>query len=580
MSRKISKSRQSLVLNTAVAEIENPATAVTDNEPAPSNFTCNLLQDVKLTWNVGGIKTRNELLEGRNYLVVPMVMLTEGVHTGSNGALYYPRSELAKTPMIWNHKPIVVYHPMMNGQAVSACEPTIISARKVGLIMNTAYESGRGSKPGRLKAEAWLELDRLKSVDSRVLNAIQKGQMVEVSTGLFTDNEQVDGRWGKEPYVAIARNYRADHLAILPDEKGACSIADGAGLMRNAQISHDEIRTQLQSQIKTTKTLANGVLSGDGTSQPWIRDIYGTFCVYSCGDNMYQQGYEMKDGKVSIKGQPQEVTRKQSYTTKDGKVLNTGVPMKKLNQEQIVELLINSADTVFDEGDREWLEAQSLGKVGMIANDAGLVKKDGQDYNTDTSGDDQSDTIKDGAGQVKPKKMGSKSGATKNKGMGGEQGDGDGVIGKDGGKGKEKGRTGKDNADDDGDEPNGKGVRNQAQEPPTMEEYIENAPEGMRDTLVTMMRTHEQAKQKLVKAITANKACRFTEEALAAKDLNELQALYALATNGRLPTPVRNQSYAGLGDVGGGEPAPAEAALELPVINFERRGRTANINAN
>jgi hypothetical protein len=37
-------------------------------------------------------------------------------------------------------------------------------------------------------------------------------------------------------YVGIARNHRPDHLAILPDLKGSCSIADGAGLCRNHDV--------------------------------------------------------------------------------------------------------------------------------------------------------------------------------------------------------------------------------------------------------------------------------------------------------------------------------------------------------
>ena len=48
---------------------------------------------------------RNERLHGRDYTVVPMVMITEGVHKGSNGALYYPGEELGKTPCVWNMKP-------------------------------------------------------------------------------------------------------------------------------------------------------------------------------------------------------------------------------------------------------------------------------------------------------------------------------------------------------------------------------------------------------------------------------------------------------------------------------------------
>lgn len=231
------KRKQKLVLNSV---------AIDDDDVAEDTLTRNQLQSV--TTNVTP-KVRYELLEGRNYMVVPTVMITEGVHNGSNGPLYYPANELGKTPAVWNHKPIVVYHPQMNGQAVSACEPAVISRRKVGIILNTQYETGRNGNPGRLKCESWLEMDRLDKVDHRVLNSLKKGEMVEVSTGLFTDNESIDGLWKKEPFQYIARNYRPDHLAILPDEKGACSIADGAGLLRNSTGDNMTKKEKLVSRL-------------------------------------------------------------------------------------------------------------------------------------------------------------------------------------------------------------------------------------------------------------------------------------------------------------------------------------------
>jgi hypothetical protein len=166
-------------------------------------------------------------MEGRDFLVVPMVILTEGVHRGSDGPLYYPKEELAKTPAVWNHKPIVVYHPEMNGVGISACDPVVITNRKVGVMMNTKFENGR------LKSEAWIEAPRANLVDPRIMAAIETNQMMEVSTGVFVDHDPTEGTWGAEEYQAIARNYRPDHLALLPDQIGACSIKDGAGLLRN-----------------------------------------------------------------------------------------------------------------------------------------------------------------------------------------------------------------------------------------------------------------------------------------------------------------------------------------------------------
>src|SRR4051812_16335530 len=114
--------------------------------------------------NLAAVKSRIETLEGRSHVVIPMIILLEGVHTGSGGPLYYPKEELAKTPVVWNHKPIVVYHPELNGQGISACDPDVINHRKVGIMMNTTCDS-----KGRLKSEAWIESERANVVDERIM---------------------------------------------------------------------------------------------------------------------------------------------------------------------------------------------------------------------------------------------------------------------------------------------------------------------------------------------------------------------------------------------------------------------------
>ena len=222
------------------------------------HITANTLQLV--TCNLKA-RFRSDSLEGLDYYVVPMVMLTEGVHNGSNGPLYYPPEELAKTPVVWNHKPIVVYHPQLNGQSVSACDKVILESRKVGVILNTRFIGNK------LKAEAWLRKDRLGQVDKRVLNALEKGQPIEVSTGLFTDNQGPGGTWNGESYVATARNYRPDHLAILPDQKGSCSISDGAGLLMNADKNTSGKTAGNHSTRKDTK------MNGTATKEDVVDEI-------------------------------------------------------------------------------------------------------------------------------------------------------------------------------------------------------------------------------------------------------------------------------------------------------------------
>lgn len=182
----------------------------------------------KLTFNILPKLVRHDKMEDRDFLVVPMVMLTEGVHNGSKGPVYYPPEELSKTPEAWNHKPVVVYHPSLNGVGVSACDPAIITNRKVGVIMNTKFAGGR------LTSEAWIEKSRADVVDERIMKAITDNEMMELSTGVFIDCDATPGEWKGETYVGVARNYRPDHLALLPDQIGACSLKDGAGFLRNA----------------------------------------------------------------------------------------------------------------------------------------------------------------------------------------------------------------------------------------------------------------------------------------------------------------------------------------------------------
>jgi hypothetical protein len=90
-----------------------------------------------------------------------------------------------------------------------------------------------------LRGEAWLDIDRTRAVDPRVLADIEAGRDVEVSTGLTLDEETApdgavhNGKGGPTPYRATARNFRPDHLAILPDSVGACSLKDGCGIRLN-----------------------------------------------------------------------------------------------------------------------------------------------------------------------------------------------------------------------------------------------------------------------------------------------------------------------------------------------------------
>jgi hypothetical protein len=310
--------------------------------PALQHITANITPSI-----------RHETLEGKPYLVVPMVMMVEGVHNGSNGPLYYPPEELGKTPVVWNCKPVVVYHPTINGQGVSACSPDILETYRVGMVMNASFD-----KLGRLKAEAWLDEERCKKIDPRVLTALEEKKVMELSTGLFTDNVEGPGEWNGEKYVAVARNHRPDHLALLPDKTGACSVAKGAGLLRNEaapaervqnhttlnEVSFDAIREQIGSALCVKVT---GVASKDlpsGASCPWVCDVYPSFFVYYHGSKLFMMSYSVKKDVVTLEGDPTEVVRVTQYTTVDGTPVGNQTTnnqqTKEMNKKQIVDDLI------------------------------------------------------------------------------------------------------------------------------------------------------------------------------------------------------------------------------------------------
>lgn len=175
-------------------------------------------------------RVRREKLNGRDHFVAPITLIRPGVLSGSKGPLLYTIGELRKTVEQWEAVPLVVYHPMQNGMPVSARSKGILSRSGVGFLADCRIQNGG------LVAEGWFDVERTKLVDPRVYDALVNGQKMEVSTGLRSTNEEVPAgtTWQGERYIAIARRINPDHLAILPDQIGACAISDGCGLLANA----------------------------------------------------------------------------------------------------------------------------------------------------------------------------------------------------------------------------------------------------------------------------------------------------------------------------------------------------------
>jgi hypothetical protein len=198
----------------------------------------------QLVANLTG-QTRRETLNGIEYLIAPATMIVPGVLDGSQGPLLYDLDDIKKSAHLWNGIPVVVNHPKNN---VSARSPSILEKQGVGQVFNTEVN-------GKLTTEVWFDVNKTRKVDSRILTALGSSTPIPLSTGLFTDIESSSGELNGQSYKAIARNYQPDHLAILLDDVGACSVKDGCGVLIN---QGTQITAELVSAV--TKSLKDNLL--------------------------------------------------------------------------------------------------------------------------------------------------------------------------------------------------------------------------------------------------------------------------------------------------------------------------------
>lgn len=209
------------------------------------------LDHISFSVNLSSYSVQIKKFDGKDHIVVPVVMLTEGVHSGSGGPIYYPAEEIAKFPGAWNGVPVPLYHPDdVNGFPISCNSPEVLESYSMGRVFAAqVLENGK-----KLKAELWLDVAKVQALDPALLAKINSKQPIEVSTGLFFDVDMTGGEWNGEKYSAIAKNFRPDHLAILPSGTGACSVADGCGIRANEK-PPTEIKTRLN---KTPKNKSGG----------------------------------------------------------------------------------------------------------------------------------------------------------------------------------------------------------------------------------------------------------------------------------------------------------------------------------
>jgi hypothetical protein len=214
---------------------------------------------------------RTELHNGREHLVVPVVALLEGVIHAVNAQTpeLVPLSTLQKAAESFNGRPVTLGHPRKNGVQCSAQDPTA-AASHIGTIRNSRIV---GKK---MLCEALIEKSRAKQLDAEMYLALMNGEPQEVSIGASVVTDRTPGTFNGKPYMASWTFADGDHLAFLPDSRGACSVEMGCGTHRAAQLvtlegkRHSSADQLHLDEAHRHVTSALGHLSGAGARHPGV----------------------------------------------------------------------------------------------------------------------------------------------------------------------------------------------------------------------------------------------------------------------------------------------------------------------
>lgn len=186
---------------------------------------------VNIRTRVNAADIRREKRNGKDVIVVPSATLPDNVVMNR---LLYPADEIAKSFHTLEKTPAPLGHPMLGNQFIPAREPEAINDYWVG-----AHNENVRRKDGRVFLDKVIDVEVAKRhpKGAQLLQAIDKGEPVHTSTGVLVNIERVK----HDDYDGIARDMIFDHDAILLNEVGAATPAQGVGLMVNADGTRTEI---------------------------------------------------------------------------------------------------------------------------------------------------------------------------------------------------------------------------------------------------------------------------------------------------------------------------------------------------
>lgn len=172
-------------------------------------------------------------IEGKDYIKLPVVFLKEGILEGSAGALLHKADIFKDYAERFNKIPVTYMHPQLNNEYVSVKDN---GTDVLGFLDNVSYNEQKRA----LEGYVYIDNSLLQNKYIHLNELINKKYNIEVSVGIYSEVDKIEGIFNGKKYIGVVQNYEPDHLAILGEFPGACSYNAGCGI-RNNQHKADEI---------------------------------------------------------------------------------------------------------------------------------------------------------------------------------------------------------------------------------------------------------------------------------------------------------------------------------------------------
>lgn len=289
------------------------------------------------------VNAANVSKSGGTYTIKDVCGAVDGLVMNS---MLYPGEQLANAAASLEGKPAPAGHPKnAAGQHISATSGDALLSAYVGAICrNARHEGGRTLVDvvvNEAQAKAHPDGARLvERLDAAITG--NNADPIHVSTGLYCEAIQANGESGGKAYSRIATGIKYDHLAILLNEQGAGTPADGVGMWLNSEGQPEEVEQatlQVHAEDKRSAGLKAWVLRLLGNSGSadmsfdaiqsglhallpegaWLREVFDRYAIWTDKDGrLWRQDYTVSSGgSLAFAGQVKEVRREVTYEEVD-----------------------------------------------------------------------------------------------------------------------------------------------------------------------------------------------------------------------------------------------------------------------